>query len=127
MNLYKVIAKKQQELLRTRKELHALLVTLRLLEDAEATSPPSKQYMTQADAAAAVLKSARKPLHIQEIRKQLRRRFRKDIRAKVLTAVLYQYAKRGKYFYKDDSRRNTYGLVEWLVTPARAEAEPPET
>lgn len=118
-NVFKLIAKKQEEFQRVKKELEALLLTARLLEEgskpSEHTTSDDSQ-LTQAEMAAIVLRAEGKPLHIKEIRKRIKKKFRRDIKQKTLTAVIYVSAKRGKYFYKDTNRKNTYGLNEWLVS-----------
>ena len=72
--------------------------------------------MTQADMAAAILRAAEKPLHVKEIKAKIKKSFKRDLKEKTLTAILFQYAKRGKFFYKHEQKRNTYGLTEWLVS-----------
>jgi DNA repair exonuclease SbcCD ATPase subunit len=60
-----------------------------------------------------ILKAHGTPLHVSEIRNDLKRRYNKEVTRQKLESLLYRYAKRGRNFYKVYGRPNSYGLLEW--------------
>ncbi len=60
-----------------------------------------------------ILKAHGTPLHVNEIRSDLRHRYNKEVSRERIESLLYRHAKKVKLFYKVYGRPNTYGLVEW--------------
>jgi len=72
--------------------------------------PRTKKSMSQVDMAYAILKKARKPLHISVLLEQIERRFDIEVDRESLVSSLTKKMVRGDRFIRTD--KNTFGLRE---------------
>jgi hypothetical protein len=109
-DIYKLLAEKRKVLEQVQREVDALTVAANLLRGEE---PPSNGTQSQPQMVVAILEAHAKPMHVNKIVDELRKRFKITVKKSNLGVLLYRYAQRGKNFYKVPNRPNTYGLIKW--------------
>lgn len=121
-DIYKTLAEKQKQLELLQREIDALRLAAKILGDESVkTSPEGKP--SQPQMAVAVLEANGKPMHVHSIVEQIHKKFGVKIKTNNLAVLLYRYAQRGKHFYKDVRKGNTYGLIRWqAIAPQQEES-----
>ena len=113
-NVFDILRQKEHQLNLLEEEVNALRLAARLITDEDdGTTSTSEKELSQPQMVQAVLREKGKPLHVKEIVKKIKEKYNKKMKATSLTAVIYRYIKRGKFFCKVGGRPNTFGLIEW--------------
>jgi len=105
-----VIAEKNRQIEKLRKDIDALQKAQSIIEN---TTPETEKPQSQADMAAAILDEIGKPMHVEKIAEQIKKKFHSTVKKSVLGTVLFRYSRKGKRFYKMEGKPNTYGLNKW--------------
>lgn len=113
--------KKQVELGKLQREVDTLRAALGIMREQKNHTKPEIIPRSQPQMAAAVLEAAGNALHVGDIATQLDLQFGKKVAKQNLGVLLYRYAQRGKLFYKDTRKPNTYGLIKWRLLPHQQE------
>jgi hypothetical protein len=107
-SIQEVILEKERQVAHLEKEIVALKLAAKILEDnALQTDKP----MSQPEMAASILATVGKPMHVSQIADQMKKRFGIAIKTTNLGVMLFRYAKRESKFYKVEGKPNTYGLI----------------
>jgi hypothetical protein len=107
-NIQDVILEKERQVAHLEKEIVALKLAAKILEDnASQTDKP----MSQPEMAASILAAVGKPMHVSQIADQMKKKFGIAIKTTNLGVMLFRYAKRESKFYKVEGKPNTYGLI----------------
>jgi hypothetical protein len=118
-NIYDVLKQKELQFEQLKRELDALRVAAKLLDDTEASKriPASRQQrMSQSRMIEAVLRQAEEPLHVSKIMEAIKARFNRKLKTTHLAAVIYRNIKAGRLFYKEPERPSTFGLQQWKAS-----------
>jgi hypothetical protein len=108
--LYDLLASKRRELQHLQKEVEALELASRLIQGEK---PATQNDTSIPQRIVAILQAEGKPMHVSKIAEALRTKFKISAKKNNLGVLLYRYAQRGSRFYKDTTKPNTYGLIEW--------------
>lgn len=110
--LRELLAEKKKELDRLQQEVQALQIAIGLVGGQE-NIPEDIGEQSIPQVVAGILEEHGRPMHTRDIYSELHRLGRKKIKKGNLGVLLYRYAQRGRRFYKDMDRPNTYGLLKW--------------
>ena len=110
-DIFKVLSEKQKQLNILQREVDALRVATQLLSD-DSASPAGDSEMSQPQMVQAILEAHGKPMHVSEIAQQMKKQYKKTVKVENLAVLLYRYAQRGRRFFKEPNKKNTYGLLK---------------
>ncbi len=121
-NIFEILRQKEQELSKARTvcqrleyEVAAIKLTAKLVSGDEVPPAQEAKQPSQVQMIRSVLQEKGAPLHMGEIVEGVKKKYGKRLNPQMMAAVIYRYAKRGKTFYKDSSRANTWGLLDWQI------------
>ena len=111
------LAKVKAQCQRLEAEVSAIRLTAKLLSDGEVAQEPqdTKGGPSQVQMIRFVLQDHGTPMHMKDIAEAVKRKYGKRLNTTMMAAVIYRYGQRNKTFYKDHSRPNTWGLLEWQI------------
>jgi hypothetical protein len=118
-NVYELLRHKEQQLQILSRQVEALRIAAAIVAEEEkrmghsgegGDKGPSQPQMIRQ-----VLIDKGAPMHVTEIVDAIKRKYQKEIKAGYVTAVIYRYKKRGKFFRKTDGKPNTFELLEWSL------------
>jgi hypothetical protein len=125
-NLHDILRAKEAQLAQLQKEVEALRMADKLLAD-ESEKPKAKKVgarltaanvpvgtvLTQPLMIRSVLIESGKPLHVDKIADNIRKKFGVKFKPLYLTSIIYRIMKKGRLFRKEAP--NTFGLLEWPI------------
>ena len=112
-NLGKVLREKEKQLLDLQQEIEILRNAEQILG---ARVEPSRTNLnrnkiSQAQMIRTILLEHDRPLHVDELRNMINRRFGTPLKNRDITSVIYRAIRGGAFFRKEGV--NTFGLIEW--------------
>jgi hypothetical protein len=112
-NLEKVLREKEEQLLDLQQEIKILRDAGQILDGRFESSRTNlnRKNVSQTQMNRAVLLEHDRPLHVDELRKEIKERFGTPLKRHDLTSVIYR-AIRGSTFFRKEGV-NTFGLIEW--------------
>ena len=112
-NLEKVLREKEEQLLDLQQEIKILRDAGQILDGRVESSRTNlnRNKVSQTQMIRAVLLEHDRPLHVDELRKEIKERFGTPLKRHDLTSVIYR-AIRGSTFFRKEGV-NTFGLIEW--------------
>jgi len=107
---------KEEQLKLLAREVEALRIAERLLEDTKQNPTPSDSSSpTQPEMVRVVLAEKGEPMNVPKISDAIRKKFGKKFTVPYLTSILYRAIKKRKLFYKVPDKVGTFGLIEWQL------------
>jgi hypothetical protein len=112
-NLEKVLREKEKQFLDLQQEIEILRNAGQILGARVESSDTSlnRNKISQVQMIRAVLLEHDRPLHVDELRKEIKERFDTPLKNGDITSVIYRAIRSGAFFRKDGV--NTFGLIEW--------------
>jgi len=112
-NLEKVLREKEEQLLDLQQEIKILRDAGQILDGRVESSRTNlnRKKVSQTQMIRAVLLDHDRPLHVDELRKEIKERFGTPLKSHDLTSVIYRAIRGGVCFRKEGV--NTFGLIEW--------------
>jgi len=111
--LEKVLREKEKQLLDLQQEIEILRNAGQILGGRVERSRANlnRNKISQTQMIRAVLLEHDRPLHVDELRKEIKERFGTPLKGHDLTSVIYRAIRGGAFFRKEGV--NTFGLIEW--------------
>jgi hypothetical protein len=112
-NLEKVLREKEKQFLDLQQEIEILRNAGQILGARVESSHTklNRNKISQVQMIRAVLLEHDRPLHVDELRKEIKERFGTPLKNGDITSVIYRAIRSGAFFRKDGV--NTFGLIEW--------------
>jgi hypothetical protein len=112
-SLERVLREKEEQLLDLQQEIEILRNAGQILGGGVESSRTNlnRNKISQTQMIRAVLLEHNRPLHVDELRKEIKERFGTPLKRHDLTSVIYRAIRSGALFRKQGV--NTFGLIEW--------------
>jgi hypothetical protein len=112
-SIEKVLREKEEQLLDLQQEIEILRNAGQILGGRVESSCTNlnRDKISQTQMIRAVLLEHDRPLHVDELRKEIKERFGTPLKNHDLTSVIYRAIRGGAFFRKEGV--NTFGLIEW--------------
>ena len=112
-SLERVLREKEEQLLDLQQEIEILRNAGQILGGRVESSRTNlnRNKVSQTQMIRAVLLEHDRPLHVDELRKEIKERFGTPLKSHDLTSIIYRAIRGGVFFRKEGV--NTFGLIEW--------------
>jgi hypothetical protein len=112
-NLQKVLREKEKQFFDLQQEIEILRNAGQILGVRVETPRNSygRKKVSQPQMIRAVLLEHDRPLHVNELRRKIKKRFGTPLKNGDITSVIYRAIRGGAFFRKEGV--NTFGLIEW--------------
>jgi hypothetical protein len=121
-NLGKVLREKEKQFLDLKQEIEVLRNARRILgaRGESSRTNRNRNKISQTQMIRTVLLEHDRPLHVDELRKKIKKKFGAPLKNGDITSLIYRAIRGGAFFRKEGV--NTFGLNEWKERPSTKSA-----
>jgi hypothetical protein len=111
-DVFTLLRQKEEQLQLLSRQVEALRVAAQLIrEEEKLLGKKEPETPSQPEMIWAVLLENKKAMHVTEISKSIKKKYKVNLKPLYLTSIIYRCMKAGKMFRKEGP--NTFGLLEW--------------